>query len=87
MVSKFVVGRTYYTRSVCDHDCIITVKVVSRTAKTIRAETSKGTQTLRVSEYQDRSRLDVIEQVKPWGRYSMAPIVGADREHASPVAA
>jgi uncharacterized protein with GYD domain len=86
MVTKFVVGRTYYTRSVCDHDCIITVKVVSRTAKTVRAQTSKGAKTLRVSEYRDRSGLDVIEQVKPWGSYSMAPIVGADREYAAQVA-
>jgi hypothetical protein len=76
-IIQFVAGRTYYTRSVCDHNCIITVKVVSRTAKTIRAETSKGLQTLRVSEYRDRSGLDVIEQVKPWGSYSMAPIVEA----------
>lgn len=87
MIIKFQAGRTYYTRSVCDHDCIITVEVVSRTAKTIKARTSKGLVTLRVSEYSDRSRLDVIEQVKPWGSYSMAPIVGADREQPSALSA
>lgn len=77
-ISKFEPGKTYQTRSVCDHDCIVTVEVLSRTAKTVRARTRRGEQTLRVSEYRSRSGLDVIEQVKPWGSYSMAPIVSAD---------
>jgi hypothetical protein len=70
---KFQAGKTYATRSVCDHDCIIRVAVVSRTAKTITADCGhRGVKTLRVSEY------DGVEQVKPWGSYSMAPIVSAD---------
>lgn len=69
----FVVGRTYFGRSVCDHDTVIKLKVLRRTEKTITAETARGEQTFRVSEYQG------VEQVKPWGSYSMAPIIGADR--------
>lgn len=67
--AKFTVGATYATRSIGDHNCIIRVTVAKRTAKTI---TTTGGKTLRVSEYQGE------EQVKPWGSYSMAPIVGAN---------
>lgn len=69
MNTTFEAGKTYATRSICNHDCIIRVTVASRTAKTIK--TSEG-KTLRISEYRG------VEQVKPWGSYSMAPIVGAD---------
>ena len=68
---KFATGRTYSTRSICDHDCIIRVTVASRTAKTFTTPAGK---TLRIAEYQG------VEQVKPWGSYSMAPIVSADKE-------
>lgn len=68
-MTTFQAGKTYATRSICDHNCIIRVSVVSRTAKTIKTADGK---TFRISEYQG------VEQVKPWGSYSMAPIVGAD---------
>jgi hypothetical protein len=68
-MAKFESGKTYATRSVCDHDTIIRVTVARRTAHTLT--TSEG-KTLRISVYNG------VEQVKPWGSYSMAPIVGAD---------
>jgi hypothetical protein len=70
MTKTFEAGKTYWTRSVCDHDHIIRVSVKSRTAKTIKTADGK---TFRVYVYNG------VEQVKPWGSYSMAPIVGADR--------
>jgi len=70
MTNTFEAGKTYWTRSICDHDCIIRVSVVSRTAKTIKTDKGK---VLRIATYNG------VEQVKPWGSYSMAPIVGADR--------
>jgi hypothetical protein len=70
MTKTFEAGKTYFTRSACDHDCIIRVSVKSRTAKTIKTADGK---TFRVYVYNG------VEQVKPWGSYSMAPIVGADR--------
>ena len=70
MTIQFEAGKTYYTRSVCDHDHIIRVKIVGRTAKTVKTDKGK---TLRVYVYEG------VERVKPWGSYSMAPIVGADR--------
>lgn len=70
-MTKFKPGKTYSTRSVCDHDCIISVTVAKRTAKTITTDAGK---TFRVSEYNG------AEFVKPWGSYSMAPIVDATQQ-------
>jgi len=69
-MTKFETGKTYYTRSVADYDTIVRVTVAKRTDKTI------------VTALGDRLRINVwngVEQVKPWGSYSMAPIVSADR--------
>ena len=56
--TKFEAGRTYQTRSVCDHNCIIAITVASRTEKTIKTTEGKS---LRVSVYEG------VEQVKPMG--------------------
>lgn len=68
MTIKFETGNTYSTRSPCDHDTVISISVLSRTTKTIKTACGK---TLRVAEY------DGHETVKPWGSYSMAPIITA----------
>jgi hypothetical protein len=67
---KFVTGNTYQTRSIGDSQCIVSVTVAKRTAKTITTERGK---TLRIAERNG------VEFVKPWGTYSMAPMVGADQ--------
>jgi hypothetical protein len=73
-MSKFEPGKTYFTRSVCDSDCIIKVEVIGRTDKTIKTIGRDGAaKTLRVTVWNG------VETVKPWGSYSMAPIVSADR--------
>ena len=69
-MTKFETGKTYYTRSVADYDTIVRVTVAKRTDKTI---VTAGGDRLRINVWQG------VEQVKPWGSYSMAPIVGADR--------
>lgn len=66
----FQPGKTYWTRSVCDADTFIDVTIAKRTAKTVTDSTGK-----RFGVYV----YDNIERIKPWGSYSMAPIVGADR--------
>lgn len=71
MPHTFTPGRTYFTRSVCDSELVIRLTVASRTAKTIKTAAGK---TLRIKVWNG------VEQVKPWGNYSMAPIVGADKE-------
>jgi len=74
MTIKFVAGHSYYGRSIGDADQIITIEVLSRTAQTIQAKTDRGLKKLRVKEH------DGVEQVLPWGNYSMSPSVRADRE-------
>ena len=69
---KFEAAKTYTTRSVCDHDCVISVTVIKRTAKTIRTMIRGEEKTLRI--FID---MDGNEAVRPWGSYSMAPIVTA----------
>jgi len=68
---KFETGKTYQTRSICDSDMIIKIKVVSRTEKTIKAIVDNEEKTLRVKIW------DGIESVMPWGKYSMAPCIKA----------
>jgi len=71
---KFEPGKTYSTRSICDSGCIVSVRVAARTAKFLTTDKGKR---LGISSYNG------IEQVKPWGSYSMAPIVGADDLNAA----
>lgn len=73
MTMKFEAGKTYSTRSVCDHESVISISVVSRTPKTIKTACGK---TLRISECNGR------ERVKPWGSYSMAPVITAKQAPA-----
>jgi len=69
-ITKFEPGKTYWTRSIGDADCIFRITVASRTAKTIKTSTGK---TLRITPYDGR------ETVKPHGSYSMCPVIGADK--------
>ena len=69
-MSKFQPGKTYYTHSICDADCIIKIKVAKRTEKSIKTTDGK---TLRIKIWNG------VEQVKPWGSFSMAPIIDATR--------
>jgi hypothetical protein len=69
MTITFEVGTTYETRSIGDHNCKITATIARRTAKTITTEEGK---TFRVKIWNG------VEQFMPWGRCSMAPIMGAD---------
>jgi hypothetical protein len=71
MTTKFEAGRTYWTRSIVDADSTVQVTVARRTAKTITTPAGK---VLRIS-----LGFDGVEMVKPWGSYSMCPIIGADR--------
>lgn len=74
-MKKFEIGKTYSMRSIGDHNCIWTYKVVKRTAKTITITDGKETKVCRilksVSEHND------VETVKPFGNYSMCPMLRA----------
>ncbi len=70
-MKQFEIGKTYATRSIVDADTWVRITVAKRTAKTITTTEGK---TLRPHVYED------TEQVRPWGSYSMCPIIGADDE-------
>lgn len=71
-MTKFEAGKTYKTRSICDHNCIISATIEKRTEKTVTA-TIRGQQKIfRIGEY------DGAEFIKPWGSYSMAPMLTAN---------
>lgn len=76
--AKFEVGKTYYTRSICNYDCIISGRVLKRTASTVTMDVKgRGVKTLRINK--KLSGYIGAEAVKPWGAYSMAPTLSADR--------
>lgn len=72
-MNTFEPGKTYSTRLITDSSQEATIEVISRTAKTLKANTNFGPKTLRIFMWRD------IEHVRPWGSYSMCPIISADR--------
>jgi len=70
---KFITGNTYQTRSIGDYNCIIRMEVLSRTEKTIKTNALGKTKTLRIKMYNG------VEFVKPWGSYSMCPVITAEK--------
>lgn len=72
-MATFETGKTYWTRSVCDYDCIISITVIKRTAKTITVKIMGEIKSLRVKESSG------VEWVRPWGSFSMAPSIHADK--------
>lgn len=74
-MKKFEIGKTYTTRSACDHNCIWAYTVTARTAQTITITDGKEVKRCRInktiSEYRN------AESIYPLGRYSMAPILTA----------
>jgi hypothetical protein len=73
-MKQFETGKTYSCRSVCDHECVWSFKIVARTDKTIKTECGK---TLRINP--KLTEYNKSETVFPLGRYSMAPILTADK--------
>jgi len=74
---KFQVGKYYETRSIGDYNIKIGATIVSRTDKTV---TVKGTDSQMKSNYRLTKDHNGNEMFYPWGRYSMAPMIGADDE-------
>ena len=72
-ITRFEPGKTYYALAIGDHNCIVRFAVKSRTAKTITASVHGETKRFRPVVR------DGVEQIRPWGNYSMAPILDASR--------
>lgn len=73
-IKKFEVGKTYYARSICNHDCIFTMEVVSRTEKTV-TYIFEGEKKRSSIKHDDHGN----EWIKSHG-YSMAPVFRAERQ-------
>ena len=69
-MTKFQANTTYSTRSICDYDTIISVSIAKRTEKTVTDIDGK--------RYGIKV-WDGVEQIMPWGRFSMAPTISADK--------
>lgn len=81
-MSKFEIGKSYYAVSVCDSNCKWVYKVVGRTAKRVTLQA----QPLPEQQYPCEDIItkgirifDGCEECLPLGRYSMAPILSADK--------
>jgi hypothetical protein len=77
-MSAFKTGQTYSTRSIGDADCKIELTILRRTDCTVVALSEQFADHRKVKTLRVVNR-DGIERVAPWGNYSMAPIVRADR--------
>lgn len=76
-IQKFEIGKTYSTRAACDWDTIYSWTVIARTAKTVTLEDKHG----HVSKRGVKADYDgIAEACYPDGRYSMCPVIKADRE-------
>jgi hypothetical protein len=74
---KFEAGKTYWTTSIGDSECIWTITVLRRTAKTLYVTDENGNaKTLRVKV----DTYDGGETVAPKGNYSMSPTISASKE-------
>ena len=69
-MTAFQVGKAYQTRLISDWQAIIRHTVIARTASTVTLDNGKR---FRVKVYEQ------VEQIKPLGSYSMAPILSADK--------
>ena len=82
-IKRFEVGKTYATCSIGNTDCIISAKILRRTASTVTVEMVRGgvcgekIRTFRISKA--LTGYIGAEAIKPWGSYSMAPTISADR--------
>ncbi len=81
---KFTVGNVFECRSVCDHNCVWTFLVTKRTPKTITICEMRDGKLTGTGPAMARIQVHAnVETVFPLGRYSMAPILAADKKVAN----
>lgn len=72
-MNKFEIGKTYATRSICDHDCIFRFTIKARSAKFVTLNWNGDRRDRRVGLFIENG----VEHCLPLGRYSMAPVLDA----------
>lgn len=72
-IVRFTVGQKVSTRSACDHECVWEFEILARSAKfvTVMVDGERVRRGIRVWRG--------VESFMPFGSYSMAPVVRADR--------
>lgn len=75
-MKTFEIGKTYETRSICDHNCVWSFTVKARTACTVTLDGPDGIRKCRINKQYSEYRN--AETVFPLGRYSMCPVLDAD---------
>ena len=72
-MNTFETGKTYSTRSISNSDCVFSITILKRTAKSVTFKDilGNGIKRAMVFEYEGS------ECVMPTGRYSMAPTIRA----------
>jgi hypothetical protein len=73
-IIKFEEGKTYATPAPGDSEMMVTVTVEKRTAKRLTFMYHGKSKTVGISIYKG------VEQINPWGRSSMCPVIGANEE-------
>lgn len=80
-MKKFEVGKSYEMRSCGDSDCVWRFTVISRTASTITIagdlHNDLPRKTCRIAKRE--SEWDGAEAIFPLGRYSMCPMLSAEK--------
>lgn len=76
-MKTFEIGKTYETRSACNHECVFKFTIAARTAATVTAvddhgEFKKYRISKKYSTYRD------AETFLPFGEYSMCPMISAE---------
>ena len=74
---RFEAGVSYFCRSACDSNCIWHFRIIRRTESSVWVE---------VNGKECRRGIRVwsgVEKFEPFGRYSMSPVVSADRRSMS----
>lgn len=70
---RFEAGVSYFCRSACDHECVWHFRIIRRTVSSVWVEVNG-------EECRRGVRVwDGVEKFEPFGRYSMSPVVSADR--------
>lgn len=77
-MAKFETGKSYYGRSVCDHNCVWNVEILNRTEKSVRIKEPMTGNIVRKKIY--ISYDNTSEFIYPNGIYSMAVMISADKE-------
>ena len=75
-MKKFEAGKTYQARSICNHDCIFSIEVISRTKKTLKFKDDGG-RVRRTKIHTDSEG----ERIRP-DKHSMSAVYRANREQA-----